>query len=360
VKKLKNVIISGYYGFGNIGDESILYSIISSIKNTDKNVKITVLTSSYRDTSLRYDVDVVSRNNIKGIIRAIKKCDIFISGGGTLFQDVTSRRSFIFYMAQIIMALKFKKEVFIYAQGVGPLNNKLNKLLFKHFINKVKYITIRDEDSYNELKNLKVIKPNIKITADPVFYLQDIFLKCNKAMKSNNFTVGICIREWIKTPNLYKDLAVLCDMLINKLNIEVKFIPFDQKNDYLFSKKVIDCMENKCEIITTEGISFEKMVSIIKSMDFILGMRLHALIFASICNIPFSGITYDPKIDAFLKRIDKKPVLDVHNIDEEKIVKAVDSIKNEFNDMNFISYLDELENLAKENINYFFKALNFN
>ena len=51
------------------------------------------------------------------ILRAVKKCDMLISGGGSLLQDVTSSKSLHYYLSIIRCAEFFHKKVFIYSQG---------------------------------------------------------------------------------------------------------------------------------------------------------------------------------------------------------------------------------------------------
>lgn len=346
---MKNVIISGYYGFGNIGDEAILYSIIKSIRNLELDVNISVLTSSHNETKQKYNVNVVSRNDIKGIIKAIKNCDVFLSGGGSLFQDATSIRSFMFYIGQIIIALMLKKKVYVYAQGIGPIKKKFNRVMFKYFMNKVDYITVRDEDSYKELKRMKIKVPSA-VTADPVFLLRKEFINCNN--KNGKKKIGICIREWFDSEKIANTIAKLADNLSNYYDAEIVFIPFYYNTDSKFSKYVAQKMHSEYTIIDTSAMSFDDIMNEMSKTDFILGMRLHSLIFAAICEIPFSGISYDPKIDSFLSRVSKTPVLDVEKITSNNEESAFEKVKQEFEDLEFTKKLSTFEKLAYSNIEY--------
>ena len=40
------IVISGYYGFDNLGDEAILKAIITSLKKVDSTIDITVLSNN--------------------------------------------------------------------------------------------------------------------------------------------------------------------------------------------------------------------------------------------------------------------------------------------------------------------------
>ena len=123
---MNKVVISGYYGFNNIGDESILTAIISNIKDNIEDIDITVLSKDPELTYKNHEVDAINRRDIFGIIKEIKNCDLLISGGGSLLQDVTSSRSILYYLAIILIGIFFKKKVMIYSQGIGPINKNIN------------------------------------------------------------------------------------------------------------------------------------------------------------------------------------------------------------------------------------------
>ena len=122
----KKIVLSGYFGFDNLGDEAILYSIIQEVKKM-QNTEITVLSANPEKTSQKFGVAAVDRMSPKEVIRAIKNCDMFISGGGSLLQDVTSNRSLLYYLALLRLAKLFGKKVMIYSQGIGPVNGAKNQ-----------------------------------------------------------------------------------------------------------------------------------------------------------------------------------------------------------------------------------------
>lgn len=118
---MTRVVISGYYGFANAGDEAMLAAIVGSLKDIIPDVSITVITGNCRMTRENHNVQAVHRLNFFAIAAAIRRCDILISGGGSLLQDVTSARSLYYYLWIMKIALFFKKPVMLYAQGIGPV-----------------------------------------------------------------------------------------------------------------------------------------------------------------------------------------------------------------------------------------------
>ncbi len=83
------IVISGYYGFDNVGDEAILLSMIQAFRSYDPTIEIIVLSNTPERTKLEFNVDAVNRWNIKAIFQALKGSDGLISGGGSLLQDET-------------------------------------------------------------------------------------------------------------------------------------------------------------------------------------------------------------------------------------------------------------------------------
>ncbi|MBQ1603097.1 MAG: polysaccharide pyruvyl transferase family protein, partial [Oscillospiraceae bacterium] len=110
-----NILISGYYGFDNIGDESILRTVINSLRARVPDCHLTVLSHNPAATREKYGVDAVDRMSLREIVREIRRCDLLISGGGSLLQDVTSSKSIHYYLTIIRLAKLYGKKVFIYS-----------------------------------------------------------------------------------------------------------------------------------------------------------------------------------------------------------------------------------------------------
>ena len=155
------VVISGYYGFANAGDEAMLAAIVGSLKDIIPDVSITVITGNCRMTRENHNVQAVHRLNFFAIAAAIRRCDILISGGGSLLQDVTSARSLYYYLWIMKIALFFKKPVMLYAQGIGPVRGAKARRAVRKVLQRVAVIGVRDADSKAELAAMGVTKPPV-------------------------------------------------------------------------------------------------------------------------------------------------------------------------------------------------------
>ena len=141
----KKVVISGYYGADNFGDESILEVLIQRLKKDEAD--ITVLSTNPEKTAETHGVNSVHSFKLGKVMNALSKCDILVSGGGSLLQDATSLKSLFYYLWVIFMAQFYKKQVLIFAQGIGPINNKVGEFFTKKLLKNCRWISVRDDKS---------------------------------------------------------------------------------------------------------------------------------------------------------------------------------------------------------------------
>jgi polysaccharide pyruvyl transferase CsaB len=195
------VVLSGYFGFGNIGDEAILEAMIVGLRNKLPSIKIIVLSSTPEKTAEMYNVRAVDRLSYRKIRRAISECDVLISGGGGLIQDVTGFRTIPYYLGIIYLAKRLGKTAVILGQGFGPVRNPINRLLTKWILNRTDLIIVRDEKSSEDMISLGVKNPPIHVTGDvtAILPLLDIersteMLQAEGIQKKGRPLIGISIR----------------------------------------------------------------------------------------------------------------------------------------------------------------------
>lgn len=160
---MNNIVISGYYGSKNAGDEAMLSAMLEVFSELNPKLHITVISSDPEYTRKRHSVDAVNWLNVVDILKVLKKADLLISGGGSLLQNVTSGRSLYYYMGVLFLAKLVHTPIMLYAQGIGPIYGKFARRLMRWFGNHSALITVRDKDSLKELDMLKIVKPPIKL-----------------------------------------------------------------------------------------------------------------------------------------------------------------------------------------------------
>lgn len=332
---MNKVVISGYYGFNNIGDESILTAIVSNLKDGIEDIDITVLSQDPKLTHDKHGINAVSRKNIFKIIREIRKCDLLISGGGSLLQDVTSNRSIIYYLTIILIGILCNKKVMIYSQGIGPINNPINKYLTRKILNKVDYMTLRDERSKKVLEDMKIENKSIIVAADPVIGLKkrDLDLGKQVLMESNLINknqpiIAFALRGRDRDENLINVISKVSDHIIEQMGASVVFIPFHYGEDIKTLNEIEKAMKNKA-IFLRSKYELDEMLSVVGNLDLLVGIRLHSLIFSAIMNVPMVAISYDPKVDYFMESINEPVFCNIEELNIDFLIKEIEEkLKN--------------------------------
>jgi len=330
---LRDILISGYYGFKNSGDDALLLAIIRDLKKYKEDVSLAVLSNSPKETSEIYKVKAVNRMNPFSIIINLLKSRLLISGGGTLIQDGTSTKSLIYYLGIIKLAHFLGKKVMLYANGIGPLREEHRKMT-ADILNKVDMITLRDENSLEELKNLGVDKPKIILTADPAFNLEcknsergkEILKKYG--IKPEDKTVLISVRNWKKiSPDFCGEIAKTADYLAETYGYKIVFLPMQYSKDCEISENVQKLMKNE-SVCLEEYLSIDDVLSVIKDSELCIGMRLHSLIYSAGNAVPVIGLVYDVKIAGFMDYINQKYYTDAQKVKFEDLKKMSDECIN--------------------------------
>ena len=338
----KKIIMSGYFGFLNSGDDAILKSIIESFKSLDPYLNIKVLSKDPDLTEREYGVAAIDRFKFFDVRKSLKASDMLISGGGSLLQDKTSSRSIWYYLLIMKLAKRYKKKVFVYSNGVGPINKRFNRNITRRVLNKVDYITLRDKDSYDFIKSIGVNNPNIKVLSDPVFNLKEASDESvREKFDINEDTVLVSIRSWIDDEKLISELSKFLNYLIDE-GKNIVFMPMQTPRDTTISEKIAANL--KSSKIINEKYPVEILMSLMKNADFIVAMRLHAMIYAIHQNVPFIGLSYDPKTETLLKDFDESINIDVDAINYDDLLKAYKYIKD-----NREAFISNLSTINEEN-----------
>mgnify|MGYP002535735416 CR=1 FL=1 len=325
-----NILISGYYGFDNIGDESILRTLVSSLREHIPDCSLTVLSHNPASTREKYGVEAVDRMSPVAILRAVKKCDMLISGGGSLLQDVTSLRSLFYYLFIILMGKMAGKKVMLYSHGIGPIRNTLARKLTKIVCSKADLITVRDADSQTELLKMGISGRNIIVTADSVLALpvadKSIGQKIlqNAGIDINRPVLGISVRPWINDINCFKVIAAALKQFKSEHDAQIVLLPLQYPADLKSCAAVNSFLKDEKDIYFLDSAyNTEEFLSLIGNFKLLLGMRLHALVFAAVMKVPLLAISYDPKVDAFVNTAGGVLAGSVDDIKKEQLVNVL-------------------------------------
>ena len=324
------VVICGAYGRGNAGDDAILEAILQEMRSIDPDMPITVLTKDPKATRLTYRVRTAGRMDVGTWKKAMRHAGLYINGGGSLIQDVTSRRSLWFYLHNIQAAHKAGCKVQMYGCGIGPVLREQHRKLAASVLNaSVDVITLREPNSLKELQSMGVTKPEILLTADPALTLP--------AANSDEID-SVLLRAGIPPHGKY-----LCFALRNWKGFEDKAPLFAQAAKYAYEtysltpvfaavEKHLDPVAGRLaaagldipHYFLDDAGSAGTIIGALSRMQAVVSMRLHALIFAAGQGIPLAGVVYDPKVSAFLRYIGQENFLDLDALTVDALKAMID------------------------------------
>ena len=332
---LGKILISGYYGFSNAGDEAMLTAIVTSLKQQDPQVELTVISGNPEVTARLHPVKAVHRFDLPGICRAMAGTDLLLSGGGSLLQNVTSRLSLYYYLSLIALAAVMGKKIMLFAQGIGPIRGWFSRRLTRLVCRQADLITVRDDGSLDDLKSMGFDPAAIHVTSDAVFSLPEgrkqegLRLLEKLGVDPSRPLVGFALRHWKGEKRFVREFARAADELKKRFQAQIVFVPLQFPADGELSNQVAEAMENRRDVfILDQKCSTQGYQDLISCLHLLIGMRLHALVFAAINDVPFMAISYDPKVDRFVDGMKGTVVDTIGQVTAEELTAMAEKIWN--------------------------------
>ena len=346
-----NVVMSGYYGFSNAGDDAILQSIQEGIVAASDDISITVLSNDPELTWNLCGLEAVPRFRVLKVLRALKNCDALLSGGGSLLQDRTSTRSLMYYLSIIRGAELFHKPVMLYANGIGPVNRPANRRRVKRAVERAALVTLRDRSSAKELQEMGVTRSDLYVTADPVFNLPPAPEKRGKELLTAAHLpqgaafAAISVRDWPGTGDFPKQLAGLCDHLRRTYGMEILFLMMQPGHDRGATEQVRRAMEEPSYLLD-ETCTPQELMAVLGQAKLCVAMRLHTLIFAARMAVPCIGLVYDPKVESYLQELDMPSAGHVEHFEQRTAIACADQLMADY-EANLLRLREKSKTLAQ-------------
>ncbi|MGH2452347.1 MAG: polysaccharide pyruvyl transferase CsaB [bacterium] len=296
------ILISGFYGFGNLGDEAVLTGMVRSLRSRLGDVPLIVLSGDPPATAAGQGVEAVDRIDAPSILRAMRRSRLFISGGGSLLQDATSGRSALYYLGLLWLAEALVPRTMIYASGIGPLRRGSIRALTAGALRRLDAVTVRDADSAALVRGLAP-RVTLTLTADPAVVLEpapperaDELLRRLGVHPGSQPLLGVAVRPW--GDNAFVDpLGAALRAAASRLGARVILLPFHPVLDLPLSRDLAALCGG---VVLEEPLTPAAALALIGRTEVLVGLRLHALLFAAVTGTPPVGLAYDPKVRALM------------------------------------------------------------
>jgi polysaccharide pyruvyl transferase CsaB len=289
------VLLSGYYGKGNGGDEALLATLLQMLP---EHVTPVVLSGNPQETRDRYLVESSDRMSPLSLIEALRSSDAFIWGGGSLIQDVTSSISPFYYGSLMALAQKMKLKTVAWAQGIGPLKRSLTRSLARKTYSNCTKVSVRDRASAALLSDWQI--PFI-LAPDPVWALSSKPVPGLWDLPAPR--VAVTLRSHPQLTE--KRLANLTRALVDFQKATQTFIlllPFQRSKDLSIAEAIQPHLADVSKIMCLEDPQLLK--GVYRGVEMVIGMRLHSLIMAASEGCRCFALSYDPKVNRLMEDLD--------------------------------------------------------
>ncbi len=348
-KDLKKILIIGFYGAPNLGDELMLETLLEYFDKIP-NKKITVLLADNPEYSIDKYKDIRFIHYPKSLYDfniMAEQFDYVIFGGGAIIDDrhYNEENSFQYDLGTMLIklsvrAIAFNKKVICIALSASEnIENREYLEKLGYVIQHSHYFSVRDEFTKKFLTKKLGDEYGNKINK-----IHDIVFSNKKLLsnlveirsKNDRLNVGIVA---ISNDDNYEKMQIIINSIkrLNK-NLQINLIPFyDYKHmDLNFYNKIID--NNKDIKISVEKFpeNMNQTIELYKKNDIIIGMRYHSILISYALNIPCVSICYDihshyPYKIKYLNQIfNKKDALSYFNLNENELYNDLDNILKDY------------------------------
>ena len=309
-RSLPAVLLCGYYGQHNLGDDALLAALLASVPSS---WRVIATAADQRRIREQFRIRTCSRRRPLALLLALLRSRVLVLGGGSLLQDTTSFRSLLYYLGLILTARLLGRSVLLWGQGLGPLRGTTAQRLVRLILPMVQGISWRDPDSAALAARWGI---EGETGRDPVWSLL-IPTASPDAKPAVSPAAGSLCLCWRPTPLLdaagWQRLRHFAVERSRTLQVSVCLVPFHRHQDGPF-------LEAQAERLQAAGVtcrfwhpdSPEAFVQGLAGAHLVVAMRLHALILAAMADCPLMALSYDPKVQSAAAAM-AIPHLDLHN-----------------------------------------------
>lgn len=325
--RAKKIILSGFYGARNLGDELILRSIAKRLMKNDESVQVFVASEAPVRVEAEHGLQSFERKNHSVAADQVKTASAVLLGGGGLWHDYTFERggglgalfnggkiSIAGFAALPMMGRVLDIPFYVVGMGVGPLTNFDAQKTVKFVAKESSSIYVRDPESEALLRQVG-IDERLIFNAPDVVYAIDLQRLNNKQQEilpsgitDSTVYVGLNLRPWsgFEMDSVFQNVAEAINSLSRKMREDgrtLAVVPMPMQGGAGIDRAAIAEVTRRLEsdvivedLSADEGLSAGSLVSVLSKCSVVISMRLHAALIAHRSNIPVVGLCYDPKV----------------------------------------------------------------
>lgn len=280
------VLLCGYYGMGNLGDELLAAAAIQLLQHCGlKRSEIAILSGEPEKSAEQHGVYSIDRWSQRNVVQALRQSETLLLGGGGIFQDTSSFRSPWYYWSIVKMAKFCGCKIWAVGQSIGPLSYRINRLLAQDAFRSCEIVSVRDLHSQSFLNEHCLLSDDLVLTLP---FRQEI-------QRSEYFLINF--RRY------NRDLEYRAADAYNHSPFSKKLktvgVAMD-KNDLQLMQEIKE--QGMCRIDKLVYPDVKQLPELFSGAVGAFGMRLHFGVLLLKAKVPCTLIPYDLKVSDFAER----------------------------------------------------------
>lgn len=328
----QGAVVCGYFGFANAGDEAVLAGLVYGLRKAGYSEPLTVLSANPAYTEREHGVQAIPRTGLQFIWRAMRRARLFVLGGGSLLQDVTSARSIVYYLGMHALARRAGCRIAWIGQGIGPLCRSWARRWVARAAEGAETIVVRDPASADLLREMGVSR--VEVGADLSFLLPSADIEYGWQVLQgagacrDDALIALAPRRWAGAEaDVGALLADLMQYARREWSARALLLAMQAERDGEVVREVAAKVSGA--VVLSQPLSVRDVQGVLACCQIVIGVRLHALMLAAASGIPALAVSYDPKVRAFWQQVAAEYVVEPEELNAHTLRARLNSIWEE-------------------------------
>jgi len=277
---------------------------------------------------------------VRDELHAVEEADLVVScSGGYLNATGTVSGDLTVYctLAPITIAERLGTPVIFAPQSIGPFGHKRQRRCAQRALQGANLVLVREDLSYELVESLGVNPPTLRRGVDSAFAFRpgpSDGWRDRLSLSPDEVVVGMTARVWLPSPRqelLERALARFIDHVHSTPGFRVVLIPQNTsalvgEDDRDVNRRIAGyCRGGRTPILVEESWDPTEITGLYASLDFLVGMRFHSVIFALTSYVPSMTIEYHYKSRGIMKDLGLEEwVLALDDVVENRIMMLFD------------------------------------
>lgn len=259
--------------------------------------------------------------------RSVMQTDVTLIFDAILFDRALYNPLFNFMSTLYLLlprAKKLGKRMGFYDVGTGPVNTPHGQKMLRELSHLMDFITVRDQASYDILKDIGVEHPRMFVAADAALNLRAsddetaLRMLDSVGLSPDEEILGVNVNVYLDTwagpgiapmgrEKFVQTYAAALNRVGKELGVPLLFV-CTQHMDVDLTRDIMDRVHTapKKAILTNVDHNHYDVKAALSKVNLLFGMRLHCMILASGALTPIIGLAYQPKNDHYFTSLGLK------------------------------------------------------